>query len=400
MSNGIEIKGFWDPKFAKVKDIFKENFEMFEEVGASLAVTVNGKFMMDIWAGYADAAKTRLWEENTIVCVFSTTKIMTSICILMLHDKGLLDINNPVCNYWPEFGQNGKEKILIKHVLGHTAGIPSWDEMIPNEDILNWDKMIKLLEKQKPWWEPGTLAGYHALTFGFILGELVKRVTGKTLGTFFKEEVAEPLGADFTIGIPLEYEKRVADLIAPDGPFIGDLLKETPIAHKILGIPGGWNLGGDITKEHIKFCNTHAMRSVELPSSNGSANARSVAKVASVIACGGELDGIHLISKETLNEAFKEQFNGKGHLFIDGIRYSAGFGLPSEIMPMKNPNTLYWGGWGGSACIMDTDAKLNVSYVMNKMRTQNPEETLKNKFFRDTRANRIISSVYKVLSNN
>lgn len=399
MSNGIEIKGFWDPKFAKVKDIFEENFEMFEEVGASLAVTVGGKFMMDIWAGYADAAKTRLWEENTIVCVFSTTKIMTSICILMLHDQGLLDINSPVCEYWPEFGQNGKEKILIKHVLGHTAGIPSWDEMIPNEDILNWDKMIKLLEKQSPWWEPGTMGGYHALTFGFILGEIVKRVTGKSLGTFFKKNVAVPLGADFTIGIPQEFEKRVADLIPPDSPFIGDVLEKDSIVYKILGFPGGWNLGGDITKEHIKFCNTHAMRGVELPSSNGSANARSVAKVASVIVCGGELGGIHLMSKDTLNEALKEQFNGKGYLFVDGIRYGTGFGLPSDVKPIKNPNTIYWGGWGGSVCIMDLDAKLNVSYVMNKMRIQTPEETRKNKFASDTRANRLVEAVYEALTN-
>ncbi len=397
MSNRIEIKGFCDPQFKSVQDIFVENFELFEEVGASLAVTQNGKFVMDIWAGYTDAAKTRLWEENTIVCVFSTTKIMTSICILMLHEKGLLDINKPVSEYWPEFGQNGKERILIKHVLGHTAGIPSWDDPLPQEELLNWDKMTKLLEKQKPWWEPGTMGGYHAITFGFILGELVKRVTGKTLGTFFKENIAQPLGADFTIGIPNEFEKRVADLIPPNSPFIGDVLGEDSIIYKILGIPGGWNLGGDITKEHVKFCNTHALREVELPSSNGCANAKSVAKVAAAIACGGNIDKVHILSQETLNEALKEQFNGKGHLFVDGIRYGTGFGLPSDIKPIKNPNTLYWGGWGGSVCIMDMDAKLSIAYVMNKMRTQPPEESRKNKFASDTRANRIVSSVYEAL---
>jgi CubicO group peptidase (beta-lactamase class C family) len=397
MSNGIEIKGFCNPQFKAVQDVFAKNFEQFEEIGASLAVSLNGKFVMDIWAGYANAAKTRLWEENTIVCVFSMTKIMTSICILMLSEKDLLDLSSPVSKYWPEFGQNGKEKILIKHILGHTAGIPSWDEQLPQEDLLNWEKMTQLLEKQKPWWEPGTMGGYHAITFGYILGELVKRVTGKTIGTFFKENVAQPLGADFMIGIPIEYEKRMADLIPPDSPFIGDILEKDSIIYKILGIPGGWNLGGDMTKKYVEFCNTHAYHKAEIPASNGSANARSVVRIASAIACGGNIDDVHILSQNTLNKALEEQFNGKGHLFIDGIRYGTGFGLPSDIKPIKNPNTLYWGGWGGSACIMDMDAKLSISYVMNKMRTQLPEESRKNKFTSDTRANRIVSSVYEAL---
>jgi len=314
----------------------------------------------------------------------------------MLSEQGLLDINLPVSKYWPEFGQNGKERILIKHVLGHTAGIPSWDEQFPLKEFLNWEKMIKLLEKQKPWWESGTMGGYHAFTFGFILGELVKRVTGKTLGTYFKENVAKPLGADFTLGIPDDYEKRVADLLAPDIPF-NDLLEKGSIIYKILGTPGGWNLGGNMTKEFVKFCNSHAFRKFDLPATNGFANPRSVARIASAIACGGNIDNVHLFSQNTLNEALKEQFNGNGYVFIDGIRYGTGFGLPSDIRPIKNPNTLYWGGWGGSACIMDIDAKLSISYVMNKMRIQAPEESRNNKFANDSRANPIVSAVYEAL---
>ena len=397
MSNGIEIKGFCNPQFKAVQDVFAKNFEQFDELGASLAVTLNGKFVMDIWAGWADAAKTRSWEENTIVCVFSTTKIMASICILMLSEQGLLDINSPVSKYWPEFGQNGKEKILIKHVLGHTAGIPSWDELFPLKEFLNWEKMITLLEKQKPWWEPGTMGGYHAFTFGFILGELVKRVTGKTLATFFKENVAKPLSADFSIGIANEFEKRVADLLPPDTPFIGDELEKDSIIYKILGIPAGWTLGGDMTKEFVKFCNTSAFHKFDLPATNGFANARSVARIASAIACGGNVDNVHLLSQSTLNEALKEQFKGNGYIFIDGICYGTGFGLPSDILPIKNPNTLFWGGWGGSVCIMDLDAKLSISYVMNKMRIQPPEESIKNKFASDSRANQIVSAVYGAL---
>ncbi|KKN26231.1 hypothetical protein LCGC14_0876760 [marine sediment metagenome] len=396
MPNSIEIKGFCNPQFKAVQDVFAENFELFDEVGASLAVTLNGKFVMDIWGGYTDATKTRLWEENTIVCVFSITKIMTSICILILVERGLIDLNHPVSKYWPEFGQNGKEKILIKHVLGHTAGIPSWDELFPREEFLNWEKMIKLLVKQKPWWEPGTMGGYHAFTFGFILGEVVKRVTGKTLSTFFKENVAQTLDADFTIGIPIEYQKRVADLIPPDIPF-NDLLEKGSIIYKILGIPSGWTLGGDGTKEFVKFCNTRAFRKFDLPATNGFGNARSVARIASAIACGGNIDDVHLLSQKTLNEALKEQFNGKGYLFVEGIRYGTGFGLPSDILPIKNPNTLFWTGWGGCSCIMDMDAKLCISYMMNRMRLESPEVSRKNKFVSYSRANRIASSVYEVL---
>ena len=396
MSKGIKIKGFCNPQFKVVQDVFAKNFEQFDEFGASLAVTLNGKFVIDIWAGWADAAKTRSWDEDTIVCVFSTTKIMSSICILMLSEQGFLDINDPVSKYWPEFGQNGKEKILIKHVLGHTAGIPSWDEDFPLKDFLNWEKMIKLLEKQKPWWEPGTMGGYHAFTFGFILGELVKRVTGKTLSTVFNDNIAHLLGADFMIGISNGHEKRVADLIPPDIPF-NDLLERDSIIYKILGIPCGWTFGGDMTKEFVKFCNSKAFRKFDLPATNGFANARSVARIASAISCGGDIDNVHLLSQNTLNEALKEQFNGQGYVFIDGIRYGTGFGLPSNIQPIKNPNTLYWGGWGGSVCIMDMDAKLSISYVMNKLRLQAPEESRKNKFARDSRANQIISAIYEAL---
>lgn len=396
MVDRIEIKGFCNPQYKAVQDVFARNFDQFGEIGASVAVTLNGKFVVDIWAGFTNDAKTQPWEENTIVCVMSNTKIMASTCILMLHEQGYLDINSPVSKYWPEFGQNGKEKILIKHVLSHTAGIPSWDEMLPREDFLNWNKMTKLLEKQKPWWEPGTMGGYHAVTFGFITGELVKRITGKSLSTYFKENIAQPLGADFTIGLPPEFENRVADLVPPDVPF-NEALERNSIIYKVLGIPGGWNLGGEMTKEFVKFCNTSAFRRYDLPSTCGYANARSLARIASAIAYGGTIDDVHILSQNTLNEALKEQFNGKGHVFVDGIRYGIGFGLPSAIKPIKNPNTLYWGGWGGSVCIMDLDAKVSISYVMNKMRIQAPEETRENKFASDSRANKIVSAIYDTL---
>ncbi|KKK53631.1 hypothetical protein LCGC14_3092860 [marine sediment metagenome] len=240
------------------------------------------------------------------------------------------------------------------------------------------------------------MGGYHAFTFGFILGEIVKRVTGKTLSTYFKENVAQPLDADFIIGVPRKYQKRIAELMPPDIPF-NDLLEEGSIIYKILGIPAGWTLGGPNTKEFVKFCNTPDFREFDLPATLGFANARSVAKVGSLVACGGSVDNVRILSQKSLTEALKEQFNGKGHVFIEGIRYGTGFGLPSEVLPIKNPNTLFWTGWGGCSCIMDMDAKLCVTYTMNKMRLESPEVTRENKFVSYSRANQIVSAVYDSL---
>ncbi|MFX1454678.1 MAG: serine hydrolase domain-containing protein [Promethearchaeota archaeon] len=398
MTRDIDIKGFCESRFDIVREAFINNFKQFEEIGVSFAVTLNGKPTIDLWAGHTDIAKSTSWERDTIITVFSITKIMTSICVLMLADKNLLELDAPVSKYWPEFGTNGKKAITIRQVLSHTAGIPSWEESFPQEDLVDWRKMVKLLERQKPWWEPGTKAGYHAVTFGFILGEIVRRITGKTLGTYFQENVAQPLNADFHIGISNEYENRMVDIIPPEAPFIGDTLDHESILYRILGIPGGWNLGGKITKEFVKFCNTPSFRKAEIPASNGSSNARAVARIASAISCGGEVDNIKILSQNMLDEALKEQFYGPDFLFIDGIRYGTGFGLPSKWKPIQNPNTLYWGGWGGSVCIMDLDANLSIAYVMNKMRIQDPEETLKNKYASDSRANLLVSSVYKALN--
>ena len=176
-----------------------------------------------------------------------------------------------------------------------------------------------------------------------------------------------------------------------------DLLEKGSIIYKILSIPRGWTLGGDMTEEFVKFCNSQAFRKFDLPATNGFANARSVARIASAISCGGSIDKVQLLSQNTLNEALKEQFNGQGYVFIDGIRYGTGFGLPNISKPIKNPNTLYWGGWGGSVCIMDMDAKLSISYVMNKLRLQAPEESRNNKFASDSRANQIVSAIYEAL---
>jgi len=386
MSNTIEIHGFCDERFETVKEAFAENFRSGLDTGASLAATLNGKFIIDIWAGYRDAAKTQLWEEDTIVNVYSTTKVMTAICILKLVDRGLLDLDTPVAEYWPEFAQKGKQEIPVRFLLSHTAGLPGFKKQFPLEGLYDWDLIVSKLAAQKPWWKPGTKSGYHAITFGYLLGELVRRVSGKSIGNYFREEVAEPLNADFFIGLPEEHDGRVAELIPPKLPLFFRILSTKVFRKlffwhptvKVFSKPKQTSVSSFVAESK-----TRAWRAAEIPASNGHGNARSIARVGAVIACGGELDGVRLLSTSTLEKALEEQVAGKDHVMRVPLRFGLGFGLPSETMPLPNPRSLYWGGMGGSIALMDLDAKLSFGYTMNNM-LMGTEEKLRIEKFRDT----------------
>jgi CubicO group peptidase (beta-lactamase class C family) len=362
----VEVQGYCDDKFAEVKDAFRKNFEDDLEVGASFAATVDGKFVVDIWGGYADAAKTRPWEKDTIVNVYSTTKVMTAICAHMLVDRGQLDVDAPVAKYWPEFAQAGKEKIPVRYLLSHQSGVAGIDEPMTVEAFYDWEHIIKLLEKQKPLWEPGKHCGYHAITFGYLLGELVRRITGKTLGTFFREEVAVPLGADFYIGLPEEQDYRVGELIPPPDPKPGDPLYIDPesmseIHKKTVGNPP-LNAGTAMRSRE------RGWRGAEIPAANGHGNARSIARVGAAMACGGEVDGVRLMGLPTIERALEEQIYDTDLVMNMPVRYGLGFGLNSQEMPIgPNPRAFTWGGWGGSKFVADLDARLSWGYAMNKM---------------------------------
>ena len=360
MTDSIDTQGYCDERFSSVRDAFLKNFENGLELGASLAVTVNGKFVVDIWGGYMDEAKTRPWEKDTIVNVYSTTKAMTALCTLMLVDRGLLDLDAPAAAYWPEFAQAGKEKILVRHFLSHTAGLAGFEKKIPPEALYDWDRIVGLLAEQEPWWEPGTQSGYHGLTFGYLLGELIRRVTGQTVGAFFREEVAEPLGADFHIGLSEEHDSRVAELIPPpelEPPDVAMSELQATIREKM-----------DNPSMDALLSRDRAWRAAEIPAANGHGNARSVARVAALMACGGELDGVRLLSMSTLEKAIEEQAYGPDLVLIMPIRFGLGFGLTSKEVPLgPNPRAFFWGGWGGSLIAMDLDAKVSMAYVMNKM---------------------------------
>ncbi|MFX1406220.1 MAG: serine hydrolase domain-containing protein [Promethearchaeota archaeon] len=362
MKNNMKIHGYCDDRFEKVKETFAKNFQLGLEIGASFAVMLEGKMVVDLWSGFTDAAQTQPWQEDTIVNVFSTTKVMTALCVHILVDKGLIDLDAPVANYWPEFAQAGKKELPVRYLLSHTAGLPGFDKEINIDVLYDWNQIVDLLASQKPWWKPGSRSGYHSITFGYLLGEIIRRVTGKSVGTFFMEEVAQPLNIDFHIGLSEEDQSRVAEIIPPDDSvskfkmFLFKLFFKTTF--KVMFNPVLLN----------KDFNSPNWRAAEIPASNGHGNARSIAKVGAVIACGGQLDNKRILSFPTIENAIKEQIHGRDIvIFRQPKSWGLGFGLSHDIY-LQGPRSFYWSGLGGSYCIMDLEKKLSISYAMNKMR--------------------------------
>jgi CubicO group peptidase (beta-lactamase class C family) len=355
-----EIHGECDPRFEAVRAAFAANFEQGQEVGASVAVTLHGEPVVDLWAGDADE-QGNAWQRDTIVNVWSTTKTMAAICLLVLADRGEIDLDAPVATYWPEFAAEGKDRVTVAQVMGHTAGLPGWDPPIAPEDLYDWDRATAALAAGSLWWEPGTASGYHALTQGYLEGEVVRRVTGRTIGTFFREEVAEPLGADFHIGLPECEEHRAGQMIPPDLSLIAALDgTANEVAVKTL-------LSCPLTGAEA---NTREWRAAEIPAGGGTGNARSVARVHSALANGGSVDGVKILSEQGVERIFTEQCHDVDQVLGMKMRLGTGFGLMNESVPLSpNPRSCFWGGWGGSLAVIDMDAEMSVAYVMNRMAT-------------------------------
>jgi CubicO group peptidase (beta-lactamase class C family) len=353
----VDVQGECDPRFAGVREAFVANFDEGGELGASVAVTLHGEPVVDLWAGDADEAG-RPWERDTIVNVWSTTKTMAATCLLVLADRGEVDLDAPVATYWPEFAARGKERVTTAQVMGHTAGLPGWDPPIAPESLYDWDAVTGALAAQAPLWEPGTASGYHAVTQGFLEGEVVRRVTGRTIGAFFRDEVAGPLGADFHIGLPESEDGRAGRMVPPGADLGATQLPENPIAAKaLLSCP----LSGAEP-------NTRAWRAAEIPAAGGTGNARAVARVHAALANGGTLDGVTLLSPAGVERIFTEQSHTVDHVLGVRMRLGTGFGLINDVVPLSpNPRTCFWGGWGGSLAVVDLDAGMSVAYVMNRM---------------------------------
>ena len=363
MATGPKIEGECAPRFAAVREAFAANFAAGREVGASFAASVDGKLVVDLWAGHADAAATRPWERDTIVNVWSVTKAITSLCAHMLVDRGLLDLDAPVAEYWPEFAQAGKQAIPVRHLLTHQAGLAAIRAPLPRDAFYDWSCMTTALAAETPWWEPGSKSGYHALTFGFLVGEVVRRITGRTLGTFLRDEVTRPLGADFHIGLPESEDARVAEMIPPTP-------SEAAAAGPQAQIDPESMLGKLMRNPLVTppMANRPAWRRAEVPAANGHGNARSVVRVMSALACGGTLDGERIIGAEALAAAIEPQWAGRDFVLNIPIRWALGFMRSSEVLSLgPNPHTFGHGGWGGSLGIADTDGRVAWAYVMNKM---------------------------------
>lgn len=353
----MQIHGYCDERFTPVREAFAANFAEGQELGASFSVTLEGEPVVDIWGGDADERGTP-WSQDTIVNVYSTTKTMAALSLLLLADRGDVDLDAPAAHYWPAFASNGKGRVLVKHFLSHSAGLSGLDQQVALEDLYDWEKITGLLAAQAPWWEPGTRSGYHAVTQGYLIGEIVRRVTGQTIGTFFRTELAEPLGADFHIGLAEREFGRVGDLVPPPpAPLSGNAAADSVAARTFRSPP-----------IDALASRTAAWRRAEIPAANGHGNARSVARVQTLIACGGAAGGRQLLSEAGAQRAFEEQTNGIDLVLGTPIRFGLGYGLTSKDMPLgPNPRTCFWGGWGGSLVVADADARVCMAYVMNRM---------------------------------
>ena len=354
----MDVHGICRAGFEPVREALVANFEKGLELGASVAVTRDGETMVDLWAGDADPKGTP-WAEHTIVNVYSTTKTMAATCVLMLADRGLVDLNAPVADYWPEFKQNGKEGVLVRHVMSHSAGLCGFDPPLESVgELYDWDAICARLAAQMPWWEPGTASGYHAVTQGFLQGEILRRVTGRSIGTFFREEVAEPLGADFHIGLDPSLDDRVGELVPPEGP------PKVP-APEPGSVAARMSAGAAIDATEPR---TSPWRRAEIPAAGGIGNARSVARVHSALACGGSIDGVKLMSPAGVERVLEEQTRGQDLVLGLPIVFGMGFGINDALFPISpNPRAFFWGGWGGSLAIIDLDARVSIAYVMNRM---------------------------------
>ena len=357
MADG-SVQGMTHDRYAAVRTVFEGNLESGADVGASFCATLEGETVVDLWGGFADPAKTRPWERDTIVNVYSTTKTMTALSALILADRGDLDFDAPVARYWPEFAANGKDRVKVSHLMSHAAGLSGWKEPITTEDLYDWEKVTALLAAQAPYWEPGTASGYHALTQGYLVGEVVRRITGRSLGTFFREEVAEPLGADFHIGLPASEDHRVAELIPPPpGEAVGDGPGETELQANMSKNPG----------IDVSATRTRGWRGAEIPAAGGTGNARSIAEIHTILANGGVAKGKRFMSEAGCRRALELQIAGDDLILGAPARFGMGFGLAGGVVPLPSPNTIYWGGYGGSLAIIDMDARTTFGYAMNKM---------------------------------
>ena len=343
-----------------VREAFAANFARtgdYAEVGAALCVYRRGEKVIDLWGGSANAERTRPWTADTLINVWSTTKTAAAVAVARCVDRGLIAYDQPVAEVWPAFAAAGKGGITIAEVMSHQAGLPGFVETTTLDDFYDWDRVTARLAAQAPVFEPGTLNSYHAATYGFLAGEIVRRASDKTLGTLLRDEVTGPLGADLLVGLPPSEEDRVAQLLPADHPV------EVPLETRPLPV----RLGLSNPEQDPARVNTRAWRAAELPALNGQASARGVARLCAALAEGGTLDGVHVLSSSTL-AAMTAIVADREDLLL-GFNPQWGMGVAHNLIGIYGPNPRTFGhsGWGGSFGCADPDARVAIGYVLNHM---------------------------------
>jgi CubicO group peptidase (beta-lactamase class C family)/pimeloyl-ACP methyl ester carboxylesterase len=377
----LDIGGRVAPGFEALRDAFAVNFDLHGDVGAACCVYLDGRPVVDLWGGFADVAMGRPWTEDTVQLVFSATKGVTAVCIHLLAEQGRLDLDAPVARYWPEFAARGKQAIPLRWVLSHRAGLAAVDGDLTLAEVLAWDPVVAAIAAQAPNWEPGTAHGYHVRSFGWILGEVVRRVAGRSLGRFLAEAVAAPLGLDLWVGLPATAERRRATIIPPaDFPSVAALLGADSLTARAMSGPSG-------LFAYDEMWNRRDVLAAEMPSSNGVASARALARL--YAACVGDVDGVRLLSAKTVEAARSVEAEGPDRVLLLPSRYGLGFMLPPMLAPGCGERAFGHPGAGGSLAFADPDARLGFGYVTTRMKFD---------LAGDARTRGLVDAVYRALA--
>lgn len=359
-----ELHGSCHPAFNSVRDLLQQKIADGGEAGASLCINIDGKNVVDLWGGYADASSSKPWEKDTITGIWSSTKILTILAAHILVDRGLLDVNEPVAKYWPEFAANGKENVKVSHILSHTSGVVAFDGGITIEEMQDEQKAAQRLAKQAPWFTPGSQSAYQYTNYGLLVGTIVHRITGKPLAQFISEEITTPLGADFQLGVSEKDEARTADTI----PFPPDAIPSAegldPTTSILLR-----SLIGSLMDASTP--NNPIFRKSQNGAMGGFSNARALASVGSIVALDGTVNDRQYLTSQTIDEMLKEQIRSADPNIMTNSRFALGLSLPATdgLLPYipEEDGICFWGGYGGSVVVMDRRRRMTISYIMNKM---------------------------------
>ncbi|KAA1420963.1 beta-lactamase family protein [Nocardioides humilatus] len=351
------VDGTCAPEFAPLRDLLTKNLADGTDAGASVAVIHDGELVVDLWGGEARPGVP--WREDTVVMTWSVTKVMAALTVLVLADRGDVDLDSPVADYWPDFATNGKDGVLVRHLLSHTSGVPGWSRPVTVEDLLDLERSSDWLAEESLWYEPGVGSAYQIVDHGHLLDGLVRRAAGRPLADVFRDEVAGPFADDFMIGVPDDQQDRCADLLPPP-PSGVDYSKLPPDSFLLRTMANPLLLP--------EACNSPDWRRGSVGSVGGHGNARGVAQIQAAVSHGGAYAGRSLLSDATIDRVFDVQASGLDQVLMQPVTWGIGYGLPTPSAPaVPDGRTCWWSGWGGSVVVNALDSRTTVAYVPNQM---------------------------------